>query len=89
MQTFKLELPQKYQSDIEFLKSEIVDLKKNFQPIEPTEYLTRNDVAKMLHVNLSTIHNWTKGKRLKSYGIGGRVYYKRQEVENAIVELKQ
>lgn len=64
------------------------DFEKNFQPKEPTEYLTRNEVSEMLHVDLSTVHNWTKKGRIKSYGIGGRVYYKRSEIEDAIVELK-
>lgn len=88
MQTFQLELPPELRSDIDFLKSEIKDLKENFQPKHPTQYLTRNEVAKMLHVDLSTVHNWTRKGRIKSYGIGGRVYFKRSEVETAIVELK-
>ena len=69
------------------VKRQIEDLKKTFQPKEPNEYLTRNEVAAMLKIDLSTLHNWTKSKRLRSYGIGGRVYYKRAEVEEAIVEL--
>lgn len=89
MQTLQLELPEKYQNDINFIKSELADLKSNFEPKEPTIYLTRNEVSEMLHVDLSTVHNWTKKGKLKSYGMVGRVYYKRDEVENAIVELKQ
>lgn len=38
----------------------------------------------MLGINLTTLNNWTKKGILISYGIGGRVYYKRHEVENAI-----
>jgi excisionase family DNA binding protein len=64
------------------------DLKKNFQPKEPEEYLTRNEVAEMLKIDLSTVHNWTKKGILQAYQCGGRVYYKRSEVENAIVKLK-
>ena len=63
-------------------------LKNQFQPKEPTEYLTRNEVKDLLKVDLSTIHNWTKKGKLKSYGIGNRVYYKRDEVEKAIIPLK-
>lgn len=68
-------------------KTEIENLKKNFQPKEPTEYLTRQDVSDLLKIDLSTVHNWTKKGKLKAYGIGARVYYKRAEVEGAIVEL--
>ncbi|MGD9929313.1 MAG: helix-turn-helix domain-containing protein [Mangrovibacterium sp.] len=66
------------------VKAEIEILKKEFQPKEPTEYLTRNEVRDLLQVNLSTVHNLTKRGVLKSYGIGARVYYKRHEVEQAI-----
>ena len=31
--------------------------------------------------------NLIKKGKLKAYGIGGRVYYKRDEVENSIIEL--
>ena len=36
------------------------ELKLQFQPKEPTEYLTRNETAKLLSINLSTLHFWTK-----------------------------
>jgi len=88
MQTLQLELPEKYQNDINFIKSELADLKRNYEPKEPTKYLTRQEVAKMFQIDLSSVHNWTKKGKLKSYGLGGRVYFKRTEVENAIVELK-
>lgn len=62
-------------------------LKKEFQPKVPTEYLTRNEVAEMLQIDLSTLHHWTKRGKLLSYGIGNRVYYKRQDLEAAIQPL--
>jgi hypothetical protein len=74
---------------IEGVKSQLNDLKAHFQPKEPTEYLTRQDVAKMLQIDLSSVHNWTKRGVLKSYQISGRIYYKRAEVEQAIIELKK
>ena len=70
------------------VKSQLEDLKKNFQPKVPTELLTRNEVKELFKVDLSTIHNWTKKGKLKSYGIGGRVYYKRSELDSTIIELK-
>jgi excisionase family DNA binding protein len=74
---------------LEGVKSQLDDLKKGFQPKEPTIYLTRKNVAEMLSVDLSTVHNYTKRKILQAYQIGGRVFYKRDEVENAIVKLKK
>tara|TARA_R110002012_G_scaffold54022_4_gene138548 strand:- start:13449 stop:13739 length:291 start_codon:yes stop_codon:yes gene_type:complete len=71
------------------LKSEIQALKKDFQPKEPPKYYTRKEVAQMLQVNLSTLHTWAKEGRLTPYGIGGRVYYLRTDIEKAIVKLNQ
>ncbi len=71
------------------VKTHLDDLKKNFQPKEPTEYLTRQETADLLKVDLSTIHNYTKQGKLQSFGIGSRVYYKRVGVENAIVQLNK
>jgi prefoldin subunit 5 len=79
--------PQQIINPINDLKKQIEDLKKSFQPKEPTEYLTRQEVVEMLKINLSTLYNWTKNKKLVSYGIGARVYYKRKEIENAIIKL--
>lgn len=63
------------------------ELKRQFQPKEPVELLTRNEVKDLLKVDLSTVHNWTKRGKLKAYGLGNRVYYKRSEVEEAIKPL--
>ncbi len=81
--------PQQIINPLTELKKQIEDLKKHLQPKKPTEYLTRNEVADLLKVNLSTIHNYTKQSKLIAYGIGSRVYYKRKEVENAIIKLNQ
>ncbi len=64
------------------VKRRLNDLKKNFKPKAPTEFLTRNEVAEMLKIDLSSVHNWTKKGILKAYQISGRVYYKRTEVED-------
>lgn len=70
------------------VKKQLDELKKTFQPKEPTEYMTRNEVKELLHVDISTIHNWTKQGKLKSYGIGNRIYYKRHQVEQAIIAIE-
>jgi hypothetical protein len=71
------------------VQNQLEELKKTFQPKEPTKYVTRQYVAdEMLYCDLSTVHNLTVKGILKKYGIGGRVLYIREEVENAIVELK-
>lgn len=72
---------------LEVIQNGFDEIKRQFQPKQPTEYLTRNQVKEMFHVDLSTVHNWTRRGKLKSYGIGNRIYYKRNEVEEALVPL--
>jgi excisionase family DNA binding protein len=65
----------------EGIQNQIAELKQNFEPKIPNEYLTRTELAELLKCDISTIHNWTKKGKLKPYSIGNRVYYKRAEVE--------
>ena len=69
------------------LEAELKEIKENFQPKEPVELLTRKEAAEFLKVDLSTLWNWSKKGILSSYGIGNRVYYKRSEIEEALVKL--
>ena len=66
------------------LQAQITELKQSFEPKSPNEYLSRSEVATLLKVNLSTIYNWCQKSKLKPYGIGNRVYFKRSEIEAAI-----
>lgn len=69
------------------LQQQLNDLKKNFEPKQATEYLTRNEVAKLLKIDLSSVHNWCKKGKLVPYGIAGRIYFKRSDIENSLVNL--
>lgn len=73
---------------IEGVKTQLNNLKEHFEPKRPNEYLTRHEVSKMLSIDLSTVHNWTKKGIIEAHQIGGRVFYLRSEIENAIVKLK-
>ena len=75
------------ESIIRGVKIQLEDLKKSFQPKEPTSYLTRQEVADLIQVDKSTIHNLSIKGVLTKYQIGGRILYKRHEVEAAIVKL--
>ena len=76
----------------ELKKSLIPEITENlsaqFQPKEPTEYLTRSEVCKLLKIDLSSLHRWRKEGKIPSYGLGNRVYFKRSEVEQIINENK-
>lgn len=77
------------ESIVQGVKTQLEELKKHLQPKEPTKYLTRQEVAEMLSIDLSTVHNWTKKGILSAHQIGGRVFYKRIELENSIIKLEK
>ena len=69
------------------VKNHLDEFLKHFKPEPPKEYLTRNDVAKMFSVDISTVHNWCKSKRLNPLGIGSRVYFLRSDIEASLTPL--
>jgi hypothetical protein len=69
------------------VKNQLDDFLKHFKPKLANEYLTRSEVAKMLSVDISTVHNYCKRKILSPKGIGGRVYFLRSEVEASLKPL--
>ncbi len=80
--------PQELQQQInEGIKIQLQEFLKHFAPIQPKEYLTRSDVAKMFSVDISTVSNWQKSGKLKPLGISGRVYFLRTEVEASLKPL--
>jgi hypothetical protein len=77
----------KVYNEVSIIRDQLTELKNSFEPKSPTEWLTRNEVAEMLKCDPSTIHNWTKKGKLKKHCIGYRTYYKRSEVESAIIPI--
>lgn len=71
-------------NDIIFIKDEMSELRKSFEPKKPPELMTRKEVAEFFKCDESTVHNWTEKGKLKKYGIGERVYWIRSEVEAAL-----
>lgn len=61
------------------------ELTKTFQDNEPKRYLSADEVCKRFAVTKPTIHEWRKRKILKSYKLGSRVYYRMDEIENAMI----
>lgn len=79
--------PEQINNLFDGLKNQIKELKENFEPVKPTEFLTRLELAELLKCDLSTIHNWCKKGKINPYGIGNRVYFKRSEIESVIIPL--
>lgn len=56
--------------------------------VAPKDFISRLEVSKLLRISLPTLHQYTKEGWLKSYKIGSRVLYKRDEVHEALLSLK-
>jgi excisionase family DNA binding protein len=53
------------------------------------ELMTRDEVCKMLSFNKTSLWKHTRSGKLKSYAIGNRVLYKRNEVLESLTYLKK
>ena len=54
---------------------------------ESETLLTRKETCELLKINFTTLWKHTKSGKLKSYGIGNRVYYKKAEVLQSITRI--
>jgi len=71
------------------VRAELKQLAQNFQPIQPPEYLTRQETAKILKVSLVTLSDWNKKKILKPYRLGNLIRYKQSEIEQALISINK
>ena len=72
---------------IEAVNNRLNDFKQHFEPKTPETYLTRKETAELLKVDLSSLHNWKHKGKLNPVAIGGRVLYKRSDIEKALIQL--
>jgi len=80
--------PQELQNQItEGVKNQLQEFLKHFKPKQPEDYLSRNDVSTMFGVDLSTVANWQKNGKLKPYAIGGRIFFRRSDIEASLTPL--
>ena len=71
------------------VKVEIEKLGKRKPFNEDEDLLTREETFKFLKVDSSTLWAWTKKGKVKAYGIGSRVYYKKSELLQSLTQIKQ
>lgn len=60
---------------------------ENTNELTQSDLLTREQVCKLLSINKTTLWKHTKSGKLKSLGLGNRVYYKKEEVLQAVKHL--
>jgi len=61
------------------------ELAKTIQENEPKRYLSADEVCQRFGITKPTLHEYRKRNILKSYKLGARVYYRLDEIENAMI----
>ncbi len=69
------------QREIEELKKKLADHKG-----ETTEYLSAQQVTKSYNISRTTLWRFNQKNKLKKYLLGEKVYFKRSEIEELILE---
>lgn len=71
------------------LKPLLFNQNQQTQNTTESDLLTREETCKLLSINKTSLWKHTRNGKLKSYGIGNRVYYKKSEVLEAIKPLNK
>lgn len=61
------------------------DLEKSLKDNEPNRYYTAEQICERFSITKPTIHEYRKRNIIKSYKLGSRVYYRLDEIENAMI----
>jgi excisionase family DNA binding protein len=64
------------------MSDQLVQIQKNVD--EQERFFTVEQVCEILGVDRTTLHNWNKNRTLKSGKIGGRVIYRKSDIDAAI-----
>lgn len=73
----------------EVVKSELAEFKAQFATEESDQLLNSEETCTFLKITLTTLWRWTKNGKVICYGIGSRRYYKKNELLERLVVLKQ
>lgn len=66
------------------LKLQFDEFKKSFEPKQPDEIYSPEETSELLKISTVTLWRWTKEGKIKAHGIGGRTYYKKSDIDNAL-----
>ncbi|MFT7351761.1 MAG: hypothetical protein ACI9XR_001520 [Flavobacterium sp.] len=71
----------------EALKPLLIELKQLSEKENEPELLTREQTCTLLSINKTSLWKHSKSGKLKSYGLGNRVFYKKSELLDAVKPL--
>jgi hypothetical protein len=66
---------------------QLEEFRKNNSIEKPDELFSREEACLLLKISLTSLWNWTKKGKLKAYGIGNRVFYKRGELIESLIRI--
>ncbi len=70
------------------LKSQLEKIKQELSNnSEEDKILTREQTAKLLDIDLSSLWRWTKEGKIKAHGISNRVYYYLSDIYSALTPI--
>lgn len=72
----------------EGVKNQLDEFKKTFQSPETDVLMTRAQACEFLQIDSSTLWHWTNKGKVISYGIANRRYYKKAELIECLIPLK-
>ncbi|MWW24034.1 helix-turn-helix domain-containing protein [Algibacter lectus] len=90
-QTLQIQIPNSLLQKVDSLLQKVETLEQSLSlqtPAAEPNYIPRLKLAERLQISIGTLHNWTCKGVLTAHQIGGKIYYKLDEVEAAMVELK-
>lgn len=64
----------------EKIKIQLDELKQNFQPKEPDDFMSRKETATLLKISLVCLHDWMNKGILKPKKMGNKTYFSRKQV---------
>lgn len=76
-------------SIISDMRNELKKLADNFNPAPAPQYLTRQELSKILKVSLVTLNDWNKKEIIKPYRLGNLIRYKQSEVDKALIAINK
>jgi excisionase family DNA binding protein len=69
------------------MRKQSEDSSKRSTSKDSEELLTRKETATILKINLTTLWHWQKKGKLPTYSIGNRIYFKRSDIEKALIKI--
>jgi excisionase family DNA binding protein len=72
----------------ETVREELQKLNTSQPQQQETEYITRQETARILGISLPTLHDWTKKGVIVGYRISTRVRYRKNEILEALQQVQ-